>query len=129
MQFFNFENNQTYHFFVWLSESGYIDTERLITKAWEAVKDNESFKKGADGFSVAKNILAGELAEILVRLTADLGATHYHIGEVECGTPLEMLSRPLLAHAMYEIQFFSVAEALLIQAGKRAPGETVPEFV
>jgi hypothetical protein len=126
VQFFNFGNDQTYHFFQWVSRSGMIDPKELISKAMEQVEDDDWFKMGSDVSTVARDKLADLLEELLEEVTG-MVSDEWPIGAV--GPSDEALTAPILQAALNQIDFHAVATALLISAGKWAPDRELPEAI
>jgi hypothetical protein len=80
VQFFNFGNQQTFHYFDWLTRSGSVDTDQLIARAFEELAKNTddqiTLTEEAMGTSEAlRDVLARQLRERLeaiLPLQADL---------------------------------------------------------
>ena len=123
--FFNFWNAQTFQFFVWVTESGRADTEALITKALGLVEEDEWFEMGMDVSTVARDKLADELEAILEGLRDEAGVSDLdEIGNVDASA--QSFFKPILQLAINDIQLGSVAQALLMRAGKWAPDRERP---
>jgi hypothetical protein len=126
MQFFNFGNDQTYHFFKWVTESGMVKPDELIAKAQQQVEGDEWFKMGMDVSSVARDKLSELLKDVLY------DAHGLQEGEHEIGLVWqsdEALLMPIMHYALNQIATDAVAEALLIAAGKWAPNRDLPEVI
>jgi hypothetical protein len=44
MAYFNFGNDQTYHFFRWVRDGGHVSAEKLVAKAMEQVEGDPWFE-------------------------------------------------------------------------------------
>jgi len=104
-KFFNFGNEETFHFFKWISESGRAD--QFIEGAFTNAQADEWLKLGAGVAEALRDALAGELQEVI----AD------ELSGVDEANP-QNLSELLLVVAAERIDCGRVAEALLIRAGK-----------
>ena len=121
VQFYNFGNEETYHFFRWVSESGQVDPLELIDRAIREAGPDEELDKGAGVSSEVKDSLAEILSELLWEQAPDLDPDlgEYEIGTVQDGP--DWLLNPILSNALTRIDCQAVAVALLIQAGRWAP--------
>jgi hypothetical protein len=128
VEFFNFGNDETYHFFRWVTDGGRINPDELIAEALEQVEGDELYKMGMDVSSVAKDNLAAILKERLEDLGDATAFTRMsnEIGEVD-GNP-ESLFEPLLKLAIDRIDLHAAAEAMFIRAGKWAPDRERPDI-
>jgi hypothetical protein len=136
MQFFNFGNNETFHFFEWICAGKAGGPEALIDRAFKAAE-----KPGPDDWPemdicyVVRDRLRDELQEILYNTEPDLdlNSRGSEIGVIwrdATGQPSDIsLLHPIFALALYRIDCQAVAEALLIQAGKWTPCKEPPEFL
>jgi hypothetical protein len=121
MQFDNFINEPTSHFFTWMTDGGGTAAlPGLLAKAFGQVEDDPRFMMGEGFPEVAREKLA-ELLE--VHLLDFLGEGGW-IGEVD--DRLESLTRPLLELSLSQIDFKAVA--VLIREKKWAPDKVVPEM-
>jgi hypothetical protein len=123
MEFFNFINEPSFHFFKWVTESGAIDLPALVAQAMKQVEEDKGFQMGMDVSWAAKSQLASLLEETLWdRLW------HSWCGEIgQVDATVESLTEPLLALSLYQIVFPVVAEAILRDHGKWAPDRELPE--
>ena len=84
IQFFNFGNDETFHFFRWVSESGQVDPGTLIATAYEQADapDDEHFD--ADVICiVVRDKLANLLEEVITESAPDCFQLDAHeIGDV-----------------------------------------------
>jgi hypothetical protein len=128
VEFFNFGNDETYHFFRWAIDGGCINPDELIAEALEQVEEDELYKMEMDVSSVAKDNLADILKERLEELGDAKVFTRMsnEIGEVD-GSP-QSLFEPLLKLAIDRIDLHAAAEAMLIRARKWAPDRERPEM-
>lgn len=134
MQFFNFGNSETFHFFKWVSESGQVvsengqDLQGLIDKAFQEAEGDAFFKMDVDVCYVVKEKLADLLYDVIWEIVPDLDPdVAPGIGEVGIGPGSLWL--PILSIALERIDCHTVAEALLIRAGKWAPSKESPEIL
>jgi hypothetical protein len=134
VQFFNFGNQQTFHYFDWLTRSGSVDTDQLIARAFEELAKNTddqiTLTEEAMGTSEAlRDVLARQLRERLeaiLPLQADLWAGPW-IGDVDGSE--ESLWTVILYDAARDIDLHAVAQALLIRSGNWAPSNERPEAI
>jgi hypothetical protein len=132
IQFFNFGNDETFHFFKWVSESGQVTPATLIATAYHnSEAPDDEHLEDEDICVVARNRLAGLLADLLEETTpvGDFtgGEQEHEIGNV-WNSP-ESLWKPIFASALSRIDCHAVAEAMLIQAGKWTPSKELPEIL
>ena len=135
-QFFNFGNNETFHFFTWICARTPPDLDALIDEAFqraETLEDDEF--EDEDICEIAKERLARRLHEILFEEVAphlDPDVNPLEIGTIGFDSPVrpsaDSLLLPIFAIALQQIDFGAVAEALLIRAGKWSPSKTLPEI-
>ena|SRR5438128_740977 len=126
MRFFNFSNDETFHFFKWVSESGRVNPTALIADAYAEIKPEENILDESCCV-LARDILADRLYDLMEdALPLDRPSETCEIGEVWDDD--EALWAPLLVIAAERVCFDLVAEALLIQAGKWAPDTEMPEI-
>src|SRR5687767_7081480 len=86
-KFYNFWNPQTYHFFVWVTESGMIDPEALVLKAFTEVESSDLIE--LDTSFALRETLANELLAVLSDLTGHAGvpvSDLHEIGAVDDST-------------------------------------------
>lgn len=131
MQFFNFTNEETFHFFKWVTDSGQVDPKALIEEADSSVEaDTEHFEEEAICV-VARDILARPLYVLLEDALEPLHGTLADAAEAEVGNvwnSKELLWLPLLALAAVRVDCGATAQALLIRAGKWAPDKDLPDI-
>jgi hypothetical protein len=126
MEFFNFGNSATYHYFTWVRQCGQLNTAALIAKAFDRAatdRDMEVISIGTTDDVQEK--LAGLLREILEDRLRDgvpgfLGIEEHGYGEVRPEDP-KSLWLPFVAEAADSINHFAIAEALLRDAGNWNP--------
>lgn len=128
IEFFHFGNDETYHFFRWVTEGGWHDADALVTKAMERVDEESCPTAGADVSMIARSKLADMLGEILDAILEDLwhGESPGEIGDV--GRHPAFLVNPILKRALDQIDLRTVAQAMLIRFRKWAPDRERPEF-
>jgi hypothetical protein len=130
-QFLNFGNDETFHFFKWVSEGGQVDPKQLIRNAYKAAEENpDELTEGALGLCHAVKDRLAELLEDVLEEGTPVGPLldqpHLEIGCVR-NSP-HSLWEPILALALGRVSCGVVAQALLMQAGKWAPEKDMPEF-
>jgi hypothetical protein len=126
MRFFNFSNDETFHFFKWVSESGQVDPTALIADAYAKIKPEENVLDESCCV-LARDILAERLQDIMNdALPLNTPSEACEIGVVRNDD--ESLWAPLLVIAAERICFVLVAQALLIQASKWAPDTDIPKM-
>jgi hypothetical protein len=128
--FFNFGNDETFHFFTWVT-GGDFDVPAMIAEAFHAAEtpDNEH-SPDEDVCIVVRDKLAARLEDLLADAVPDcafdaapeIGNVSHAPGERD-----RALWLPILACALDGIDCAVVAEALLIQARKWAPSGEIPE--
>jgi hypothetical protein len=128
MEFFNFRNAETFHFFKWLCHSGCVDVEGLIELALQHSQAPELFELGFDLSRVAREKLAELLEVELVEAKAVAAREHrldLLVGTIQVeDTAYEgygSLLSPLLYDALEKIDLCVAAEALIRRAGKWVP--------
>jgi hypothetical protein len=130
VEFFNFGNDQTFHFFTWLCKSGLVDLQQLIRDALNDADESPDALEREEGYSdLAVERLAYRLEDSLNEQLINVIPDHlppdgpYIAGE--CST-LNDLWMPLLSHAVHSVDCYKVAEALLIRARKAlcGPGDS-----
>jgi hypothetical protein len=134
-RFFNFWNAQTYHFYQWVAEGGSVNAGDLVRKAMDGVESHEGYEIGMDVSTVARDVLAGLLRELLENTLADDDrGPGLHITSLDelpeigaVGDSAFLLWGPILADALSGIVFEAVAQALLIREGKWVPDRNRPE--
>jgi hypothetical protein len=131
MQFFNFWNAQTYHFFVWLTEGGGSDVEALVQDAFAAVEGDPWYELGEAPCQVARDKLAEALVDLLdEKASAWCDRDRDLMGEIGTVDASEdSLFWPMLRDSLDDICFRAVAEAILVRQGKWAPDREPPEIV
>jgi hypothetical protein len=126
--FFAFENVPAWHIFKWLVGGGQtaIDIDRLIKKTLEGVRGDGLLKRGSMRLDRARENLAARLRKALLldlwhsggtRLGLDLTDADPFNVNVDAST--DSLWEPILAHALCQIDFKAIADALLIWTGKQ----------
>jgi hypothetical protein len=131
IQFFNFGNGPTYHYFAWLRESGLVDVKDIVRTACAAVEGDRWDGIGECPSIVARDKLATMLRGILEEKLGEAlpGCASVteppRIGDVDAS--LQSLFRPFVREAAGRIDFDKVAVALLIDAGKWDP-DPMPEY-
>jgi hypothetical protein len=130
MNFYNFHNNETYHFFVWLTESGTVDLSKLIRQAFDAVEGDPWYEMGDDISRVQLGgILQNLLEEYMIDFDADLDeAAIEDLWKDDSPSNTRCLFLPIFSLALSRIDYLSVAEAILIQHGKWNPEKHLPEL-
>jgi hypothetical protein len=131
MTWFNFGNNETYHYFTWVTESGQIDVQKLLADAYTEVQTDTEHFADEDICIVARDVLAGLLQDRLEEISSnelgcDLGP-FAGVGIGEVWNTDQSLWLPLARLALQQIDCHTVAEALLRQAGKWHPSKELPE--
>lgn len=139
MQFFNFYNSATYHFFQWVCNSGRVDVESLVRGAFGLVEGDPWFEI-LDVSTIAQDKLAGLLERILDDVIAEelpgymgievSSADAHRTGDYEGDAYKNefALFIPTLREALDDICFNVVAQAILMREKKWAPDKTFPEF-
>lgn len=121
MQFFNFNTTESFHFFVWLTESGQVDVDDLIAKAFKAAESDEFLGWGCISDAI-RNALANCLSTLLEELLPEAcEESLIGVGVGQVRNSLHALTEPLLSLAISRIDTQAVAVALLIRAGKFHP--------
>ena len=126
IRFFNFGNQQTYHFFQWVVHSKQVDYERLIARAFEQVAASAFMEMDLATAHLLKKQLEQLLRESLEKVKKSWFDKHklnwqrYTIQE--CATnddyaEADALFVALLEHAAERIAFDTAAEALLRKTG------------
>jgi len=134
--FFNFGNQETFHFYKWIMESEQVNVNDLIAKAFTDAENDEWFKMGDDVCNAVRDALAAALEEMVARVANDVPTYQVmltvepqevapHIGDV-WNSP-ESLWLPILALGLSSIDCKTVALAILIEKGKWAPSKELPE--
>jgi hypothetical protein len=132
MQFFNFTNEETFHFFEWVTRGKQVDPEALIADAY---RDAENDREGAligEAMGICylvRDHLADRLADVLeetLPLEFRIDDGFYQAGAVQ--EDEESLWQPLLALAAGGVNYSLVAQALLARAGKWSPEKEFPEI-
>ena len=130
MQFFDFHNRQTFHFFQWLTRSGLFDVQGMVERALTDAEKDEWFPTTEATCEVACRLLAEQIEEA----THELARQTFDFGVLEPGDDAfverksqdyasgDALFVPLLHDAMERIMYPVVAQALLVRQGKWEPG-------
>jgi hypothetical protein len=124
-EFFNFDSQPNYHYFTWLRESGLVDVGELVRKAFEQVEQNEMWHRGFSPSSVALDNLSTMLQDIFEEHVIRALPEYVDLGEGP--SPGESLVSSLVSEAAHNIDFGTVAHALLIDCGKWNPTPPEPE--
>jgi hypothetical protein len=133
MEFFNFGNSATYHYFTWVRECGQLNTAALIAKAFDRVAADPGMEVLSVGTT---HDVQEKLAELLREILEDrlldsvpgfLGIEEHGYGEIHPEDP-KSLWLPFVAEIADSINHFAIAEALLRDAGKWNPEPLVEEF-
>ena len=124
VKFFGFTNPATYLFFQWVHSGGGHNPATLVTAAMDAVDGEEFFEIDGDVSSAARDALAKMLGAIVDDLRT--GAECDDL-DPAAGPEPEWLTRALLAEALGQIDCWAVAVALMIDAGKWNPDDSIPE--
>ena len=126
--FFNFRNDASYHFFMWLTESGKVDTDKLIRESYGIAEDDKWIEMGADVCYGVRDKLAESLDSILVTLLGDFG-----VGECDEIGVFDFPETPMLNAILYQaaqsIDTRTVAVAILMRAGRWTPSKELPEII
>jgi hypothetical protein len=135
MQSFNFWNAQTYHFYQWVAEGGSVNVGDLVRRALDGVEHDDLCDIGMDVSTCTRSVLAGLLQDLLQEtLVNDAQGPGLHvallesipeIGQVD-DSPFALWG-PILAYALRDINFETVAQVLLLRDGKWAPDREQPE--
>jgi hypothetical protein len=124
VEFFNFGNQQTYHFFCWVTEN--FDTSAQVRGAFARAGEEVSHEWS----DLVEDALAERLGEMLEDERLDAGHesedTAPCIGDVSPPEP-ESLFEPILAQALRGIDMRAVAEAVLLLHRKGFPASSAPE--
>jgi hypothetical protein len=126
MQFFSFGNDETYHFFKWVTESGLVDVDALIAQAFKDAEDDEWLKRGFSVSSTLREKLSSILLETMLSQSPNLELVDPDLACHRVDDTGESLWMPILGLAFQRIDHGRVAEALLIRAGKWNPDKTIP---
>lgn len=139
MRFYNFGNQETYHFVMWLLHSGQVDPRELVTKAFDKVESNSLYELGMDPSTCARDELGGLLNALLEdRFNGWAATTAAPLLSLETDSIQEYeeaesryaedgsLFMPIVVNAVNRIDTFSAAHALLIWADKWAPDRERP---
>jgi len=131
MEFFDFFNSETFHYFKWLCDTRQNDVDSFLKDALDSVEADEWFQMGQDVSTTARDNLAEILGEDLKNVAAELGVSLELDGipEDRCVSGPMGLAEPLMVGAMQRIDCQHVAKALLIRAGKWAPDKVRPEVL
>lgn len=141
MEFFNFWNAETFHFFQWLTKTDAASPQALIDRAIEKVDDPEPEERSGletmlgNGCIAVREALSGLLSELLEDALFLLNGKPMDVCTIlDCedrkgGLDINDLFEPLLKHAVANVDCDVVAEALLRRAGKWNPDRTLPEVL
>lgn len=135
VQFFDFVNQETYQFFIWVTEFSGLDLTALLKKAFDLVEKDPLFEMDLDVSNVARHTLGKLLEEQFWELfgvgdledfeSMGLGLCCPEVEHLR--SKLHVLIRPLLALTLKQICFEVAAEAILIREGKWNPDRERPE--
>ena len=117
MPFFNFHNDQTFHFFNWVKDGGAVDVNAMVARAVAFAGDDQGLAMGRESTEVAHAKLRVWLADLAENITGFLLDGPSGIGMPVNGDPNTLLG-PLLHDAVQQIRFDAVAEALMRLKGK-----------
>jgi len=117
MQFFNFHNDQTFHFFNWVMDGGAVDASAMVAKALACPGNEDDQHMGRESAIAAHAKLRGWLIDLVETMTGFELDKPSGIGTPANGGP-EAFTRPLLHDAVRKIHFDAVAEALMRINGK-----------
>lgn len=139
MQFFDFHNHQTFHFFYWVCHSGVVDVETLVSRAFDMTHEEQPVEVHEN----LSDAVAQKLSELLVQVleshveaelvpvmgtgVSDCDAAHVCDYDPSLEKPSASYSErfalfiPLIRHALDQIAFQRVAVAILIRQKKWAP--------
>ena len=130
MEFFDFGNSLTFHFFKWITESGQATPQILVTEAFEKAETDTEHFADEDVCIIVRDVLAHRLAELLADVASDQDADPACAPELgNVWNSREALWKPLLADAFAAIDCGAAAQALLIRGGKWNPSKEPPEVV
>ena len=148
LEFFNFWNAQTFHFYQWVMHSGKVPVDALIDRAWEMLEEEISEDRAAISrmdIDVSCHLcekLVSLLKEIMETAASEYFESHTDYWFCECedngigqysgleqmgDDQIEGLFLPILIEALSDIEFGVVAAAILIANG-RWEDEDVPEM-
>jgi len=116
MHFFNFHNEQTYHFFSWIVNGGAVDAKAMVAKALARSGGDDGLKMGRESTEAAHAKLRGWLVDLVENISGFTLNKPSGIGMPMNGGPNAFL-RPLLHDAVRQIRVDAVAEALLKMHG------------
>jgi hypothetical protein len=122
-EFFDFGSQPNYHYFTWLRESGLVNVEELVRRAFEQVEQNEMWQQGFCPSSVALDNLQTMLLDIFNEQVRRILPEYTGAGSAP--STGESLVLSLVSEAAANIEWSTVAHALLIDSGKWNP--TPPE--
>jgi hypothetical protein len=132
-EFFNFGNDETFHFFKWICGNP-AGPDALVRDAFRAAETpGEDEFPGEDICYAVRNRLRAKLEEILWNAApdADSDTSGLEIGDVwldSSGRPkADALWLPILSLALARIDCQTVAEALLVRVGRWNPSKELPE--
>lgn len=117
MQFFNFHNEQSFHFFKWVTDGGGVDASAMVAKALSRPGSEDSVPMGRENIEAAHAKLRGWLIDLVETVTGFGLDKPTGIGSPAGGGP-DAFTRPLLHDAVRKIHFGAVAEALMRINGK-----------
>jgi hypothetical protein len=128
VQFFDFTNRPTYLFFRWVRDGGRQDPATLIRAAFDAIEQEDGYQIDGDVSLGTRDALEKMLYAALGDFAGDFGEPGFMDAALESvGAREDWLSAVLVADAVERIDCQAVAVALLIDAGKWAPDNTIPE--
>lgn len=138
MEFFNFRNQQTFQFFIWVMNGGLglepsdlsFSAYHRMYIAYDEVEDDTEKMFDPDIWELRETLAELLRKMLLERLgdeleTSDLFDDWYGIGKVD--STVDSLTRPILELALAEISFEAVAQAILIHEKKWTPRCERPE--
>lgn len=124
MQFLNFGNNETFHFFSWVTGSGLINVTALIERAYKKAENpDDDYFPDEDICKIVRDHIADELESLIIEI-APIDRLIWDGPEIGCVVDtVESAWQPILHLALARIDLRVVAEAILIRAGKWAPSK------
>ena len=140
MQFYNFGNDETFHFFQWVVHSGLVSSDDLIKQAYDQVEKNDWYERGMDISNLAHDELTKILDALLDKLADDwvesIGVSLAlpdsnvdDMAESEDYGSVDALFMPFIVKFVRSVCPSTVAKALLIRARKWAPDRDRPKLI
>lgn len=136
MRYVNFVNEQTFHFFVFLSRTPLL-VDELLARAFDAAAEDKDLDREGPTYVLWLHV-AEALRRHLEELAFDAGfgepleKTGLYIGEDEteiaCDGGAASLVTPILWNALEGIHCYAVAEAIMKDRGKWSPEKVLAEI-